>query len=62
MERLLIDGFKEACSNIVASCLKVKYESMSVIQFCTASKGGLPHLYYIFRKPEPLGTEFKTVA
>ena len=37
-------------------------ESMSAIMFRTTSKGNLPHLSYIFRKPEPLGTEFKTVA
>ena len=34
---------------------------MSVIRLFTTSKGNLPFLYYIFRKPEPLGTEFKTV-
>ena len=37
-------------------------ESMSEIRFRTTAKGNLPHLSYIFRKPEPLGTEFKTVA
>ena len=26
------------------------------------AKGNLLHLSYIFRKPDPLGTEFKTVA
>ena len=36
--------------------------SMGVIRFRTTSKGYLSHLYYILRKPEPLGTEFKTVA
>ena len=35
---------------------------MSAIRFHTTAKGNLPHLSYIFRKPEPLGTEFKTVA
>ena len=35
---------------------------MSVIRFQTTAKGNLPHLSYIFWKPEPLGTEFKTVA
>ena len=37
-------------------------ESMSAIRFRTTAKGNLLHLSYIFRKPEPLGTEFKTVA
>ena len=25
-------------------------------------EGGLPHISYVIRKPEPLGTEFKTAA
>ena len=48
--------------NIAASFLKVGDESMSAIRFRTTAKGNLPQLSYIFRKPEPLGTEFKTVA
>ena len=59
---MLIDGFNDACSNIVASYIKVRDESMSTIIFRTTSKGSLPHLSYIFRNPELLGTEFKTVA
>ena len=35
---------------------------MSVISFLTTSKGNLPHLSYILRNPEPMGTELKTVA
>ena len=35
---------------------------MSEIRFCVTSKGNLPQLFYIFRKPEPLGEEFKTVV
>ena len=35
---------------------------MSAIRFRTTAKGNLPHFSYIFRNPEPLGTEFKTVA
>ena len=42
--------------------MKVQDESMSDIYFCTTAKGNLPHLYYILRKPEPLGTKFNTVA
>ena len=53
-ENLLSNGFNVACTNIAASFLKVGDESMSEIQGMTA-KGNLPHLYYIFRKPEPLG-------
>ena len=35
---------------------------MSAIRFRTTSKGNLPHLSDIVQKPEPLGTEFNTVA
>ena len=58
----LFDGFNIASKNIAASFLKVGDESMSAIRFRTTSKGNLPHLSYIFRKPEPLGTKFNTVA
>ena len=61
-EKILFDGFNTACKNIAASFLKVGDESMSAIRFRTTAKGNLPHLSYIFRKTEPLGTEFKTVA
>ena len=60
--RLLIYGFNEACLDIAASYLKFEDESTNVIQFCTTSKGGLPQLYYIFRKQEMFGTDFKMVA
>ena len=53
---LLIDGFNEACKNISDSYLKVGDDSMSEIIFRTTAKGNLSHLYYILRKPEPLGT------
>ena len=51
-----------ACKNIAASSLNVGDESMSAIRSRTTAKGNLPHLSYTFRKTEPLGTEFKTVA
>ena len=51
-----------ACKNIAASFLKVGDESMSAIRPRTTAKGNLPHLSYILCRPEPLGTEFKTVA
>ena len=35
---------------------------MSAIRFQTTTEGNLPHLSYILCNPEPLGTEFKTVA
>ena len=55
-------GYKKACSNIAKSYIKVWDESMSAIRFCTTSKGNLPHFSYILNNPEPIGTEFKTVA
>ena len=61
-EKHLFYGFNTACKNIAASFLKVGDELMSAIQFRTTAKGNLPHLSYIFWKPEPLSTEFKTVA
>ena len=48
--------FKKAFKNISVSYMKDDNSSMSVIHFWTTSKGNLPHLYYIFYKPEPLGT------
>ena len=59
---MLIDGLNTECKNISASSLKVGYESMSEISFRTTAKGKLSHLPYIFRNPEPLGTEFNMVA
>ena len=44
----LIYGFNEACSNIDASYIKVRDESMSAIQFSTISMGDLPHLSDIY--------------
>ena len=61
-EKLSIYGFNMTCKNISASSLKVGDKSMSAIRFRTTAKGNLPHLSYIFRKPYPLGKEFKTVA
>ena len=55
-----IDGFNDTCNTIADSYMKV--ESMSAIRFRKTAKGNLPHLSYIFRKPEPLGIEFKTVT
>ena len=35
---------------------------MSAIRFRKMAKGNLPHLFYICRKSEPLGTEFKKIV
>ena len=42
--------------------MKVANESISVIRSWTTEKGVLPHLSYVFRNTELLGTKFKTVA
>ena len=45
-----------------SSHVKVLDESMSAWCSRTSKNGGLPNISYIIRKPEPLGTEFKTVC
>ena len=55
-EKFLTNVFNAACKNIDASFLRVGDEFMSEICFWTTAKGNLPHLSYIFRNPEPLGT------
>ena len=60
--RGLIDGLNELRRQIASGKEKTADESMSSIRFRTTPKGDLPHYSYIFRKPEPLGTEMKNVA
>lgn len=49
-------------SNIAAGAIKVLDESMSAWHPQTTKTGRLPHISFIIRKPEPLGTEFKVIA
>ena len=58
----LIDGFNESRRKIPSEKEKTADESMSAIRFHTTPKGDLLHYSYIFRKPEPLGTDVKNVA
>jgi Transposase IS4 len=62
--RRLINDFHEKRKNIAASCKKTCDESMSAFRPQTTSTGKLdfPFLSNIQRKPEPLGTELKSVA
>ena len=60
--RGLIDGFNESRRQIALGREKNSDDSMSAIRFRTTPKGDLRHYSYIFRKPEPLGTEMKNVA
>ena len=47
---------------VMTSTTKVLDESMSTFRSQSTAKGNLPHLSHISRKPEDLGTEFKTAA
>ena len=58
----MIDGFNESRRKISSGIEKTADESISAIRFGTTPKGDLPHYSYIFRKPEPLGTEMKNVV
>ena len=58
-----IDDFNDIRkNNVESSWIKVLDESMSAWRPRTSKNGGLPNISYIIRKPEPLGTEFKTVC
>ena len=63
MVMLLVDGFnKNRHDWVAASAKKVLDELMSAWKPQTTKTGGLPHLSFILRKPEPLGTEFKCIC
>ena len=46
---------------VAFSIIKVLNELMSAFSPQTTKTGNLPHLSYVLRKPEPLGTELKCV-
>jgi hypothetical protein len=59
----MVDGYNKNRHDWVAASIgKVLDESMSAYRPRTSKTGGLPHLSFILRKPEPLGTELKTIA
>jgi hypothetical protein len=59
----LIDEFnKNRGKMIAASVIKLLDESMSAWRPRKSKTGGLPNISFILRKPEPLGTEFKSMA
>jgi hypothetical protein len=63
MVLLLLNGYNKNRHNwVAASVRKTLDESMSAYQPRTSTTGGLPNISFILRKPEPLGTEFKTIA
>jgi hypothetical protein len=60
---LMVDGYNSNRKEwVAASVHKVLDESMSAFKPRTSKAGVLPHLSFILRKPEPLGTEFKVIA
>jgi hypothetical protein len=63
MLRPFVGAFNSTRSKrVAASIKKLLDESMSAFRPRTTKKGGLPHISFISRKPEPLGTEFKVVC
>ena len=59
--RGLIDRFNYSQRKIASGAENTSDKSTSDIHFCTTPNGDLPHYSYIFRKPEPLGTEINNV-
>jgi hypothetical protein len=63
MVKLLVDGYNNNRHDwVAASVRKMLDESMSAFRPRTSKTGCFPNISYILRKPEPLGTEFKTIA
>ena len=59
----LVNGFNDnRRTTVAASRVKTLDESMSAFRPQTKKTGNLPNISFILRKPEPLGTELKTVA
>ena len=59
----LVQGFNNnRAKTVAASRVKTLDESMSAFRPQSSKTGNLPNISYILRKPEPLGTELKTVA
>ena len=59
----LINGFNQnRRMKFAGSATKTDDETMSALVPRTTPTGGLPTISFIKRKPEPLGTEFKTVC
>jgi hypothetical protein len=58
-----IDGFNDVHLNkIMTSFWDILDESMSSYRPRTTTTSSLPNISFIFRKPEPLGMEFKCAA
>ena len=58
-----VEDFNDVHARLVRNGMtKVLDESMSAWRPRKDKLGGLPNISYIFRKPKPLGTEFKTMV
>ena len=62
VSKLISDFNKNRFIRVAASTVKLLDESMSAYKPRKDKTGGLPNISYIQRKPEPLGTEFKSVC
>ena len=62
ISRCIIEFNQNRKRQVSASFMKTMDESMSAFRPQTRATGNLPHLSFILRKPENLGTEFKVVA
>ena len=62
MDKLFDDFNKARRDRFAAGPVLVLDEIMSAWRPQTTPTGGLPNVSFIPRKPEPLGTEFKTVC
>ena len=62
VSKLVEDFNTNRAEKIAASVYKVVDELISAWRPQSTPKGGLPHLSFIMRKPEPLGTEFKSLV
>jgi hypothetical protein len=62
VRQLVADFNKNRNRNVAASIIKLMDKSMSAWRPQASKTGGLPHLTFILRKPEDLGTEFKNAA
>lgn len=62
INRLVRDFNENRSRTVAAGCKRTLDESMCSWQPRISKYGGLPHLSFIARKPEPLGTEFKVLC
>jgi hypothetical protein len=63
MFRQMVSDFNDnMAAKLQARMTQTLDESMSSYQPRKDKRGGLPNIYFILRKPKPLGIEFKTIC